>query len=308
MTRTALKMESLEAREVMSNVTVSVVNGDLMVTGGEGEELIQINQIDHDSYRVTAIHGTALNGTYPSRWSFTDLVEADFHGVTDDIRIDLRGGDDSVEIGSYHNGVLHGTTVDVPDDLVVNLGSGNDDLTVNFTKVGDDAWLNGSGYGDDTFISSYSSTGRRTTHGNLAADEFESVAVSDLDVEQDFTVTNESTSAAQYVSIREVNVGDDLRIRTGGGRDEVRIRHLDVADEVDLFTGNEPWHMFGGDVISIADSDLGRHLEVKTGSGDDSLTLDDVSGGVAFLHGEGGSDDLRFQGRVQFSSIHTGSF
>ena len=319
MTRTALKMESLETREVMSNVTANVVAGDLNVTGDNGGSDLEIRQLDHDSYRVTAKNGTGINGIYPNWWGSGSL-QFDFHGVTDDVRINMNGGNDRVTIGA------NAATTHVRDDLAVNMGGGHDTLNLYRVAAGDDMWLNGSSGGDKVYLYG-SDSGTRTADGDVALDYFEDIDVIHTDVDRALTVYNPNATGTVDVYLYGVDVGQDLRVTTGHGRDDIDIvgtqirddllittgnggDRIDVvstqiADDTELFVGGQD---FGNDRITLTNSSTRDRLHVGAGHGDDVLDLNNFDGTRAYLYGEGGDDRLDMDAASRFTGTFVNAF
>lgn len=88
------------------NVLVSVQNGNLVILGDTAD-----NNITLVESGVVGRAGTTVNG---ERGLFF------IDGVTNDVRIDMKSGDDFVRIE------LPGTNFAIPHDLVVRTGKGND--------------------------------------------------------------------------------------------------------------------------------------------------------------------------------------
>jgi hypothetical protein len=151
------EVELLEARRLLAgNMRVEAEHGDLEIRGDRFDNCIEITQ-DAMTHEITVTgcndaHGNptsingAPNGSFTTGGSvftmdtFSD--EEDFFGegdVTDDIRINMRGGDDSVLISGG---------VDVPDDLSIETGSGDDTVDLDDVIVGDDLRVE-TGSGND---------------------------------------------------------------------------------------------------------------------------------------------------------------
>ena len=96
------------AQDTPGNVTVTVVDGDLIIRGDAGDNNIILMQSG-----IAGRAGTKVNGE--RRIFIPD-------GVTDDVRIEMVGGDDFVRIE------LPGTNFAIPDNLVITMGLGNDYL------------------------------------------------------------------------------------------------------------------------------------------------------------------------------------
>jgi hypothetical protein len=110
------------------NVQVTVEDGDLVIRGDNGD-----NNIILIESGIAGRAGTTVNGE--SRTFIPD-------GVTDDVRIEMKGGDDFVRIE------LPGTNFAIPDDLVIIMGYGDDTLELLQTRAPDAARIY-TGYGND---------------------------------------------------------------------------------------------------------------------------------------------------------------
>lgn len=128
MSRRPLRIESLERRMLMAgDVSVVVRSGDLVITGdanvlGVGAD--ESIRIEHDgtNYSVTGLSGTTINGASSPFQSAA---------VTRDIIVDLKTGDDIVEIlGSSINNRLV-----VPRNLTIRGGTGVDTIRVENVEV-----------------------------------------------------------------------------------------------------------------------------------------------------------------------------
>lgn len=97
------------------NVLVSVVDGNLVIRGDAGNNDIIVTESG-----IAGRAGTRVNGK--RRASIPD-------GVTQDVRIELMDGDDTVRIE------LPGTNFSIPQDLVINTGAGNDNVQLLQVRV-----------------------------------------------------------------------------------------------------------------------------------------------------------------------------
>ena len=103
-----LDVESLEQRELLAgDVTAFVSRGDLVVLGDNDSNNLTITEVG-GTFTLTGI-GTTINGMAAAQ---------NFPGVTDDVRIYLRNGEDAVTLDD----------VDVPDDLLINGGRDANDF------------------------------------------------------------------------------------------------------------------------------------------------------------------------------------
>jgi hypothetical protein len=97
-----------EAQAAPGNVTVTVSNGDLVIRGDAGDNNIIVMESG-----IAGRAGTKVNGE--RRIFIPD-------GVTNDVRIEMVGGDDFVRIE------LPGTNFAIPHNLVIATGLGDDYL------------------------------------------------------------------------------------------------------------------------------------------------------------------------------------
>src|SRR5262245_41175627 len=92
-----LSLETLEDRHMMAgNVTVNLSSGDLVVTGdGLGNDIVITQTVLNGApvpgrFRIEGLNNTRING---------QAVRI-FENVTDDMVINLNGGDDRVRLAS----------------------------------------------------------------------------------------------------------------------------------------------------------------------------------------------------------------
>lgn len=130
----AASLLSASAAHAAGNVKAKLKNGDLTLTGDSLDNDIGIEQVDAVIY-VTGYSGTTINGS--SGIAVT---------VTDDLKINLKDGDDYVYLGyvevddcSIKTGdgddyvYLYGCTFD--DDLTVDTGDDHDYANFQYTSV-----------------------------------------------------------------------------------------------------------------------------------------------------------------------------
>lgn len=169
-------------------------------------------------------------------------------GLTKDLRINMRGGDDSVEIGGRDcedsvvpdppiiEGLGH-SPVWLPRDLRVTLGSGDDSLSASGFFVGDDMTvLGGSG------------------------EEF--VVLSDFWVKDRLDV---NTSAGESFVLMEAGTVGRTTYR-GGNQEDFAF----MAD-MDLGTAPRMLSLSGDDVLAVIESIAEGRVTVNTGNGDDGF-------------------------------------
>ena len=129
-----LAFHALEERTLMAgDVAVSVVNGDLRITGDAAANDVAVVQTMQNgvlvtgSYFVTGRNGTTINGQAAGRT---------FTGVTRDFNINMGGNDDRVTLGQENDLYGPNNQVKVPRDLLINVGGGNNSVLLNGLFVG----------------------------------------------------------------------------------------------------------------------------------------------------------------------------
>lgn len=113
--------EVLEQRALLSNVTVSFKNGDVLVKGDSGDNTIEVTQEDGTLW-VRGSNGTTVNGYAASGYG-----NANFPFVPDDVKLIFsKGGKNEVHVD-----------VDVGDDVLFK-GGRDADLFSYTGVIGDD--------------------------------------------------------------------------------------------------------------------------------------------------------------------------
>ena len=283
-----MAVEPLEGRAMLAgNVSVSVSGGSLIVRGDNAANGVFISQIDDGVYAVTGFDlGTGSNVATKINGSANDSLV--FKGVTGDVNVDLKNGNDLLGIGNspddlaalaeecgFQFGLGDGNgggggedVVDVtaaevtpvegrffvPRNLIVNTGNGHDGIAV-LADVHNSAIIN-TGSGDDA-----------VAFGNL------------FDSENDITVGNDlvvlTGSGNDEVCAHLVTVNGLINVQTGDGNDGVEIHNFD-AGAVLALTGN------GIDFVGLSTFDTDNTVVVNTGGGNDTVFLHDFSAGQGF--------------------------
>ena len=141
----------------LGNVVVSVVGGDLRITGSAAApHFFNVEQTGLGQYRVWGEEGTTINGG----------DEVTVGGVTDDIRINVKSTYNGVEL----------VNLTVPDKLVIKTGSGHDEVWLENVTVNGDCVIKTRGRDDDVKISDFSDLkGRLDLRSGAGYDEIELV-------------------------------------------------------------------------------------------------------------------------------------
>ena len=274
--RANLGLERLDDRIVPAgNVTGVVQNGILTLTGDGEANSIVVRAGINNAVRITGTAGTTINGG--------GLV--DFSGAFKDVIILLGGANDSVNL---EGGGL-GTAARVSRDLVFYGGGGADTLTSEAgAVVGRDLTFIGGGAASNVTLDDLVVGRNATFSGNETVDiqstngtrvngvlaiSTPTIAIASLDGD-DLGRLNIAAEGQAFVSMSNVFVGGNARIRGGVGN-----------DSVDLFFGTE---VLGKLVVNVQD-------------GNDDIDMNaDIGGDAYFFLGSGNTQDLT----IQDSTIH----
>jgi hypothetical protein len=261
-----LSFQNLESRQLMAgNVAVSVTAaGDLLVQGDTAGNDIAIfqsvtqGQADPGRFFVGGLNGTTINGSASGSY---------FEGVNHDMVINLGEGSDHVNLG---DGVsdFH---FNVPNDLRINMGSGNNGVAINGITVRDDATIT-AGSGLDTV----------DVHGARIG-----VAGGVDGGLNDFTIS--TGNGTDVVRMRNFFARHNLNINAGGltdlGRDLVDLAIGDVGNDINISTG-------GGRDRVLTDTVGANHLNVNTGADIDTVGIRNTNPVQLNVNLGAGSDTL----------------
>jgi hypothetical protein len=193
-----LRVEALEPRCMLDgNVSAQVLAGDLVISGDNQDNLIEITPTGQSgAYMVEGLGDTTVNDQ-----SDPVLVS----GVRDDFRIYMGAGDDTVvlqghqpPIGAMGASEAPFLILSVPGDLWIRTFAGNDTVLINGVNVGHSAHVK-TYDGDDRVLVG----GTHLDHVIVGAEAQRSETC-------DFMTAN-------------VYIAKDLRIITHGGRDVVGV-------------------------------------------------------------------------------------
>lgn len=270
--RSAAQPEILEQRVLLSNVTVTLKNGDLLVKGDSGNNSIQI--VDASMHagqlgiRIQGVGGTTVNGE-SSYWSTL------YGSFPDDVKLIFsQGGTNTVLM-----------VADVDDDLFFKGGRGRDTFIYS-GEVGDNLKVTTSNGIDGVALidTEIGNEARFTTGGGD-----DKVVVIDSLIEQDIeanTGGGDDSVLLQGTSIRE-----DVNMKTGSGNDFVAAEDtiVDVEFNLNLGSGND-------DFFYVSGNDAGE-IRLNGGSGFDRHNLgsditDYVDGSVKGFEDQDASDFL----------------
>jgi len=240
-----------------SNVTVEVIDGNLVIMGDEFDNRIDVVRTEDGGYRITGqrymenhdgiIRDTAINGQ-------DELV---VYGVTGDVLVSLGDGNDEVGLA----GLLAG-------DLTVDTGAGNDSVKLYQVEVLGDVSVE-TGVGDDVVVA-------ELPPGWALPLPLDPIPLPPVDVP---TAASPEDVADEDLPYRVV-VHGSVTINMGNGRDGVVAESLDVRDDLQVLLGSgDDWISLGGD-CSAPSAEFSRNVIVTAtaaldgGSGTDSLNED----------------------------------
>lgn len=309
-----LGFEALEQKRVLATTTVSIVDGDLVVSGDAADDYVliaRLNDISNGNIVRVVGQGSRFDINAPFTTLVSEIPQAPVYGtiqgftiidipaslVTRDVLFDLGLGNDELMIFGDQNvdAVLEDF---VPRDLVINTGDGNDFVSMGLygnhfdvvppflpapVSIGRDLVLN-SGLGDDAFYMG---------DGTL--------------VEDDVTITD--TGGNNFIRFFGLDfhpgvldvanyttaIYGDLTITTGAGADDLLLEDFDVAGNVTVTVGggdDSVVFLPGVDEPFIArQSQFGGNLLVSLGSGVNagSVAAVDVAGSVT-ISGAGSNE------------------
>ena len=205
-----LRVENLEQRQMMAgDVAVGVVNGDLMVTGDSQDNSISVYQISNGDWVVSGNSSdgslTKINGVV-AKIGGHDYSFGVFSGVTDDVDIDLNGGDDNVQMYGQYGG----QPAVVPDDLRIKMDSGHDKVILHDLHVADDTYIRtGSGndlvYVRDSVFGFLGDDGGNNDLDIRTSTGSDKVELYDLAIQDDLKLYGEN-----YSTLSNVDIGDDF--------------------------------------------------------------------------------------------------
>ncbi len=332
-----LVVENLERRSMLAgNVFVEVSAGSLIIRGDNNDNAILVTDLGGGTYAVSggdfgdipelADQGFQTGPTVIKGGEETDDPNTRiFPGVTNDINIDMKKGDDVVALGNsvedlnalalecFGFGFSSGSgdgggdgtgsgsvsdaaiedlpevdgTFSVPRNLYIYTGDGNDYVVAN-ANVGTSSGgvaVINTGNGHD---------GVAFGSPNSFAPMEESAQVeSEFGVHVEINLVILTGSGDDHVCVTNAQIDNLLSIQTGDGHDGVEVHDV-IAGVADVITGN------GNDDVLMSNFALDYSLSVVTGAGHDQVVVEGFSAGA----GDGPSDQNNEAGVVV---INTGA-
>ncbi len=296
-------VESLEGRELMAgNVDVTLSNGNLLLTGDNLGNGVQIRQISANKLAVVGIKQAGAN-TLINGAGFQV-----FSGVTGAVTFNMNGGNDQVDVSDGQGFFasqpgLPATfqPVDFASNVTVNLGDGNDLLAMEDADVFGALKIDGGfDNGVDTIRLDGVDTKGKT--GSLEIDTRGGADVVDIEFADLGSVDIDSGNENDFVKIFFADISGDLTIRTQAGDDLVQLFDINILDDLLIDAGNN------NDVVAAVEVAVSDEIDILMGFGDDTLQLFQLTGADSELDGGPGTDRLEDAGENVFGFLDIDSF
>ncbi len=269
-------IERLEQRRMMAgDVSASLSGADLVVNGdNNGNEVVIRATAQSGQFVVEGLNGTTINGQQ----------SATISGVTDDLRINLRNGENvlmlTAEGPDGEQAVLN-----VVDDLQIRTGSGNDIVVLDNVRVGDRVNLR-TGDGDDVIV-----TYETEIRGDFRADTGGGSDTAGFDTTQFHGRMRANLgNGNDHFVLFDSSVSSRMDVNMGSGDDFFGAHDTSFEDDVRLDGSN------GNDVVIDSSSDFAADIRVRSietavdgDATDISAELDDtrVADAVNLIFAEG---------------------
>lgn len=253
--------ERLEPRACMAGDVALLLDGNVLtILGDAAGNRIRVEQVAPQSFLVTGLEGTTVNGE-----AFDTVA---FNGK--DLRIDLKGGDDHLEL---FGSVGQPLTV---QKLKVDLGAGGDTAALNRLEI------QGTSPVDVTL-------------GKGTQNEPDSISISDVRANGSVSLITGGGDDIVRVDAGQFKLG--LKVAVEGGNDDLQLTHINVLQDFQLVAAD------GDDTIEIASVNVSRDLRIDAGKGTDTLSVGDNTildfitvRRNATLFGGDGDDTIRVTG------------
>ena len=312
-------LESLERRQMLAgSVTASVAGGSLVVSGDGQDNAVVISQYN-DQLAVVGLNTEIAEADISDTILGVDVSIKFLDGVTKDVNVLLRGGDDTLLLGgSVQESVTPEGDALVADDVTVETlvlprnvniwtHGGRDAVVVAGTEVAKDLSID-TGFGQEDLVIvgggglATAALEYLTENGTdflagwqdaLAAfdgdgyvsdqiiSEVADVVFSEVVIGRDVQVSGESSDDLIYFG--GVDVGRDATINTHIGEDEI---YFGVGADIQVFVPYDDGPAAGGGELFDnylylnAEVNVGRRATINAGDGDD---LTRIGGSIGYF-------------------------
>lgn len=235
--------EALEDRVLLSNVTVELQNGDLIIVGDEGNNEVTVSQRGFGFILVQGHNGTTINGSATPQHLSTGVVQ-------DDVRVDFTaGGRNKLKIDGLRIGA----------DVVYRGGDDRDVVGIFDGSVGGDINIRTEDGYDVVAAYRVAMDGKFTVNTGRHPD---AVGIGGQEMRVNANVNTGSGKDDFVASF--LGDGSRLKLRTGSANDEVFIFNTEL-DTLDANTGK------GNDDLWMRDVTVDGRGKVKGGHGTDNF-------------------------------------
>jgi hypothetical protein len=308
-----LKIECLERRSLLAgNITASVVDGVLQITGDNQNNDLEITQTEFNSggeWNGVTLNLRGRNAAGDITTTINGGIGGAFAGVKNGVVISLNKGDDYLQVRKDSSN----RTPNLPGQVSISGGHGADDLRI-YARNHNSLTVH-AGWGEDEVLISGSTVNRLTVHTNSQA----------TDIHPDELVTLRGVEASQAVNVVG-GAGDDLiefenrcvfdgsvTIQLGEGENHVffsahaqnedptlngTFRVVGGSDRDHIsgagrFLGNVDVDTAGGkDFVLYVGTTSTNTIDISTGAGDDRVVLRGNNFGSGVVDGGSGHDEL----------------
>ncbi|MEM8679520.1 MAG: hypothetical protein AAGF97_09230 [Planctomycetota bacterium] len=296
-----LGLEPLETRRLLAGQVAVTGNaaGDIVITGDNSDNDIRLvlDQVGFASYLVVEGHnGTQIE--FDGNTGNTQSIPISRQGpnflINRDVRIQMRGGDDVVDVRAW----LPVGSLTIQRDLSVNMGSGRDTFTIEGNPgttsfVGRNLTVNATGGADGDYVEVQDMFATRVDlRVGSAGSELDQAIFRDS---RAFSLRMSGTSGETELAAGGSEVVD-ARLTSGSGEDQLLIADSRFG-RLDLNSGSVANDATLGDFIMVGSSRVDGHTVIRGGAGRTTVEMipTSLNAATAFL-GEvtintGGGDD-----------------
>ena len=228
----------------LGDVHVSATDSKLSIVGDDSPNQIEISEDgDTGAFVVTGVDGTAINGAAST--AVTNVRT---------IRIDMKAGQDSVELLQLH----------VDGRVRVKLGPDRDTFVLRGGQFGGRVEVNGGGRGgDDLTVQGGARIGGRLVL--VTGNKRDTITVRDVSISGGLDIR--PSAGSDYILVEHTAVDSDTEIDAGSGNDRLELVDVDFEDDIEVDLGD------GDDDVRVEDCDFDGEIDADGGDGDDELHL-----------------------------------
>lgn len=223
--------ETLETRTLLSNVSVSIKKGDLIVQGDNANNRVRLVGNGNGTVIVSGLSGTTVNGSmYSQSFRVRDDVRLAFNkGGNNKVLLDRVDADDLSYKGGHGRdelGVRYGSL----NDVSVKTAGGNDKVLFQFVDGIDSMNINtGHGRDDIGIASAGRSLNINSGHGH------DSVLV----VSPQDNATIKTSGGNDYVALYNTRFSGNVKVQTGHGADELWVVGTTIGGTLNAHGGGD---------------------------------------------------------------------